>query len=152
MSLFDASKKLNEANANLATANATIAIHAATIEKLTADLKAASDLAASIPDLNAQIVTLTENAKALAAVANKAGEDLAAEKAAHEATKLSVDALAATKSQQILGDSGHKGVEAKPASSSSIAAKLDAAKPGKEKMRILVENFDAIRTGGLGNQ
>jgi hypothetical protein len=152
MSFLATSKKLDEANALLATANATIAIHAATIEKLTADLKAASDLAATVGELTAQVATLTDKAASLTAVANKAGEDLAAEKAAHEATKLSVDALAATKAQQILGDSGHKGVEAKPASAASIAAKLAAAKPGKEKMKILVENFDAIRTGGLGNQ
>ncbi len=120
--------------ASLAAANANIAEHVATIAGLNTQLTTNEAAASEQIRLTAEKLTVSETA-------------LTTEKAAHEATKVSVDALAATKAQAILVAAGHVPIKTESSKSAeSIREKYKAMKPGsKERTEFRLKHWEALQ-------
>ncbi len=141
MGLFDSAAKIktleeqvSQLTANLAAANLTIGEHVATIAGLNAKVTKTEGDASEQIRITADKLTTAETA-------------LTAEKSAHEATKVSVDALAATKAQTILAAAGHPAVKAPDAKAAeSVREKYKALKPGsKERAEFRLKHWDTLQ-------
>jgi len=121
-------------------------------------IAAAAQVSANLTEASAQIDGLTAKIDAQDCNITELSTELtasiaafAAEQSAHKATKESVESQASIKAQQILASAGHKPVDFKATGDNSIQEKIKAAKPGAERMKLLVQNFDYIRKHGFGN-
>jgi chromosome segregation ATPase len=142
MALFDNSKKVAELESQLAA-------KAGEIEKLTAQL---ADLTGKNTTLAAESAKQFERAEAAEKSLCEANvkfaeleKQLAAEKEAHEKTKASVTVTASTRAAEILQSVGQPPVAtAAAAAQNSLLEKVKAANPGKDRYKMLVENYDAL--------